>query len=151
MKCPFCRAGDFDVTDSRPGEGEYLIRRRRRCSQCGRRAWTIEQLEESLLKVIKKDQSREPFSRRKILSGLEKACYKRPLTSEQLEQAVTRIETELYRTYDREVPASAIGELVMAELKQLDQVAYVRFASVYREFKDVSAFVQEVQPMLAEK
>ncbi len=151
MKCPFCRQGDFDVVDSRPNEGDFPIRRRRRCSSCGRRAWTTEQIAEAPLKVVKKDLTREPFDRQKILRGLEKACYKRPLSSQQIEEAVNQIESEIYRRYDREAPSSAIGELVMAHLKDLDQVAYVRFASVYREFTDVSKFVEEVQPMLDEK
>jgi transcriptional repressor NrdR len=151
MKCPFCREGGFEVVDSRADREGFPIRRRRRCSACGRRAWTVEQLEEAPLKVIKKNDTREPFDRRKIRRGLEKACYKRPLSTEQLEEAVTQIEAEIYRRYDQEVPVSAIGELVMSRLKELDQVAYVRFASVYREFKDVSDFVEEVQPMLEDR
>jgi transcriptional repressor NrdR len=151
MKCPFCREGGFEVVDSRADREGFPIRRRRRCSACGRRAWTVETLEEAPLKVIKKNDTREPFDRRKIRRGLEKACYKRPLSTEQLEEAVSQIEAEIYRRFDQEVPVSAIGELVMTRLKELDQVAYVRFASVYREFKDVSDFVEEVQPMLGEK
>jgi transcriptional repressor NrdR len=151
MKCPFCREGSFEVTDSRSDRDRFPIRRRRRCTHCGRRAWTVERLEEAPLKVIKKNQSREPFDRLKIRKGMEKACYKRPLSTAQLEQAVDEIEAEIYRQFDSEAPVSAIGELVMAKLKELDQVAYVRFASVYREFKDVSEFVEEVQPMLGER
>jgi transcriptional repressor NrdR len=151
MKCPFCRHGDFEVTDSRSNQGEFPIRRRRKCDGCGRRAWTVEQLEETPLKVVKKDQSREAFDRVKIRRGLEKACYKRPISGSQLEETVSAIEAELYRQYDTEVQSSVIGELLMARLKELDQVAYVRFASVYREFKDVSDFVEEVQPMLSER
>lgn len=151
MKCPFCRRGNFAVTDTRTSNGGFPIRRRRRCSRCGRRVWSVETMEENPLHVIKKDQSREPFDRTKILRGLEKACYKRPVSQEQLEQLVHRIEEEVYRQYDREVPSRIIGELVMKYLKDLDQVAYVRFASVYREFKDVSDFVEEVQPMLGRK
>lgn len=151
MNCPFCRQPDFDVVDTRSAEGEFPIRRRRRCTHCGRRAWTIEQIEETPLKVVKKNQQREPFERQKILSGLLKALYKRPLSIEQIEEVTSQIETEIYGRYDREVPSSAIGELVMARLKALDQVAYVRFASVYREFKDVSEFVEEVQPMLSDR
>jgi transcriptional repressor NrdR len=151
MKCPFCREGSFEVTDSRSDRDRFPIRRRRRCPSCGRRAWTVEHLEETPLKVIKKNQSREPFDPVKIRKGLEKACYKRPLSTEQIQQAVDEIEAEIYRRFDSEVPVAAIGELVMAKLKELDQVAYVRFASVYREFKDVSDFVEEVQPMLGEK
>ncbi len=151
MKCPYCRQGDFEVVDSRPSEGDFPIRRRRRCAQCGRKAWTVERIEETPIKVVKKNQIREPFDRHKITQGLEKACYKRPVSEAQIEAVVAEIEAEVYRRYDREVPSSAIGELVMARLKQLDQVAYVRFASVYREFKDVSDFVEEVQPMLGER
>jgi len=148
MKCPFCRQGDFDVTDTRTDAGDFPIRRRRRCSHCGRRAWTSEQMEATPLKVVKKDQTREPYDRRKIIAGLEKACYKRPVSSQQIEEIVSHVESAVYRQYDREVPSTAIGELVMSLLRELDQVAYVRFASVYREFKDVSDFVEEVQPML---
>ena len=111
----------------------------------------MEQIEETPLKVVKKDDTREPFDRAKILRGLEKACYKRPLGSQEIEEVVSKVEAELYQRYEREVPSSAIGELVMAHLRELDQVAYVRFASVYREFKDVSEFVEEVQPMLGDK
>lgn len=151
MKCPFCQGPDFDVVDSRTDAGGFPVRRRRKCNECGRKAWTVEQLEETPLKVVKKDETREPFDRRKIRRGLETACYKRPLSTELLDRAVSDIESAIYRQYDSEVPSSAIGELVMARLKELDQVAYVRFASVYREFKDVSDFVEEVQPMLGEK
>ncbi|GBD35979.1 Transcriptional repressor NrdR [bacterium HR36] len=151
MKCPFCRRGTFEVTDTRTNNGGFPIRRRRRCSRCGRRVWSVETMEENPLHVIKKDQSREPFDRSKILRGLEKACYKRPVSQEQLEQLVGQVEEEVYRQYEREVPSRVIGELVMKYLRELDQVAYVRFASVYREFKDVSEFVEEVQPMLGRK
>jgi transcriptional repressor NrdR len=151
MKCPFCRRGNFAVTDTRTCNGGFPIRRRRRCSRCGRRVWSVETMEENPLHVIKKDQSREPFDRTKILRGLEKACYKRPVSQEQLEQVVHQVEEEIYRRFEREVPSQVIGELVMKYLRALDQVAYIRFASVYREFKDVSDFVQEVQPMLSRK
>jgi transcriptional repressor NrdR len=149
MKCPFCRAGDFAVVDSRSQQGGFPIRRRRVCDHCKRRVWTVEQIEDLPLKVVKKDQSREPFDPAKIRRGLEKACYKRPISSEQIEEIIRRIESEVYANYLGEVPASVLGDLVMAHLQQLDQVAYVRFASVYRAFKDVSDFVDEVRPMLA--
>jgi transcriptional repressor NrdR len=148
MKCPFCRAGDFAVVDSRNHDGGFPIRRRRVCRKCKRRASTIEQLEDAPLKVVKKDNSREPFDALKLRRGLEKACYKRPVSDEQVEEIVRQVEAEVYDRYFGEVPSSVIGELVMAHLKEIDQVAYVRFASVYREFKDVSDFVEEVQPML---
>ncbi len=149
MKCPFCREGDFAVIDSRSHHGGFPVRRRRACSKCNRRVWTTEHVEEVPLKVIKKDDSREPFDAAKLRVGLEKACYKRPVSSEQIEDVVHQVESDLYANYFGEVPASVIGELVIEHLKELDQVAYVRFASVYREFKDLSDFVQEVEPMLA--
>jgi transcriptional repressor NrdR len=148
MKCPFCREGDFAVVDSRSHQGGFPIRRRRACDKCKRKVWTIEQVEEVPLKVVKKDQSREPFDAAKIRRGLEKACYKRPVSSEQIHEIVHRIESEVYSRYFGEVPVAVLGDLVMDELRNLDQVAYVRFASVYREFKDVSEFVEEVKPML---
>jgi transcriptional repressor NrdR len=149
MKCPFCHEGDFGVIDSRHNDGTFPVRRRRACDKCKRRAWTVEHIEEVPLKVIKKtDDRRETFDAGKLRRGLEKACYKRPITEEQLEAIVRGIENEIYSQYFAEVPSSAIGDLVMAQLKELDQVAYVRFASVYREFSDVSDFVQEVEPML---
>ena len=150
MKCPFCHEGDFAVVDSRSQNGGFPIRRRRICHRCRRRVWTIEQVEEVPLKVIKKDESREPFDPAKLRAGLEKACYKRPVSTEQIETVVSQVENEVYTNYFGEVPATVLGERVMKYLKELDQVAYVRFASVYREFKDVSDFVVEVQPMLAE-
>ena len=149
MRCPFCRAGDFAVIDSRSQDGGFPIRRRRRCPKCMRRAWTVEQIEEIPLKVIKKDESREPFDPAKLRRGIEKACYKRPVSSEQIESIVREVESDVYANHFAEVPVRAIGELVMEHVKKLDQIAYVRFASVYREFKDVSDFVHEVRPMLA--
>lgn len=152
MKCPFCREGDFAVTDTRSQDGVFPVRRKRYCDRCKRRAWTVEQIEEATLKVVKKnDQRRELFDISKLRRGLEKACYKRPITDEQIEAVARQIENEVRTRYDREVPASVIGDLVMDQLRQLDQVAFVRFASVYREFKDVNQFVQEVQPMLRDK
>jgi transcriptional repressor NrdR len=150
MKCPFCREGDFTVVDTRSHEDGFPVRRRRVCHQCNRRVWTVEHVEEMPLKVIKKDESREPFDPAKLRVGLEKACYKRPVSSEQIESIVREVESEIYADYFGEVPVAVLGELCMQHLKALDQVAYVRFASVYREFKDVSDFVEEVQPMLAE-
>jgi transcriptional repressor NrdR len=150
MKCPFCREGDFAVIDSRHQDGSFPIRRRRACDHCKRRAWTIEHIEEIPLKVIKKtDGRREEFDAAKLRRGLEKACYKRPITDEQIEEMVRRIENDVYSVHFAEVPSSAIGDLVMERLRELDQVAYVRFASVYREFQDVNDFVQEVAPMLS--
>lgn len=152
MKCPFCHAGDFAVIDSRNHEGGFPIRRRRACDQCKRRVWTIEHVEEVPLRVIKKNDSRrEPFDPAKLRRGLEKACNKRPVTAEQIEHIVRQVENAVYAAYFSEVPSSAIGDLVMEQLKQLDQVAYVRFASIYRDFKDASDFLEELQPMLAKK
>jgi transcriptional repressor NrdR len=150
MKCPFCRAADFGVVDSRHHQGGFPIRRRRYCPACKRRAWTVEHIEEVPLKVVKKDDTREPFDVAKLRHGLERACYKRPISDEQLETIIRQVEAEVYSRYFAEVPTTVVGDLVMERLKQLDQVAYVRFASVYREFKDVSDFVDEVQPMLAQ-
>jgi transcriptional repressor NrdR len=150
MKCPFCREGDFAVIDSRSHPSGFPVRRRRSCNRCQRRVWTIEQVEDVPLKVVKKDDSREPFDAVKLRSGLEKACYKRPVSSEQIETIVRQVESEVHANHFGEVPVTVLGELVMTHLKALDQVAYVRFASVYRAFKDVSDFVEEVQPMLAE-
>jgi transcriptional repressor NrdR len=149
MKCPFCRAGGFAVVDTRSQDNSFPIRRRRVCAHCQRRVWTIEQIEEVPLKVVKKDETREPFDPGKLRRGLEKACYKRPLSNLQIESIVRQVESELYANYFGEVTAAVIGDMVMRQLRALDQVAYVRFASVYREFKDASDFVQEVKPMLA--
>jgi transcriptional repressor NrdR len=151
MKCPFCLEGDFAVVDSRSHHGGFPIRRRRICTQCKRRVMTVEYVEEAPLKVIKKDLSREPFDLAKLRRGLEKACYKRPVSTEQIETVVRRVENEICAQYFSEVPVAVLGELVMEYLKKLDQVAYVRFASVYREFKDVGDFVEEIQPMLTEE
>src|SRR5260370_6770896 len=150
MKCPFCHQGDFTVIDSRSHPSGFPVRRRRHCTKCRRRVWTIEQVEDIPLKVIKKDESREAFDPAKLRSGLEKACYKRPVSTEQIEHMVRQVESEVYANYFGEVAVNVIGELVMKRLRQLDQVAYVRFASVYRAFQDVSDFVDEVAPILAE-
>jgi transcriptional repressor NrdR len=148
MKCPFCRAGDFAVIDSRSHADGFPLRRRRVCRACKRRVTTIEQVEEAPLKVIKKDRSREPFDPAKLRRGLELACQKRPVSADQIEGIVRQIDEYVHARYFSEVPSAELGELVMEHLQKLDQVAYVRFASVYREFKDVSDFVEEVQPML---
>lgn len=147
MKCPFCKQGDFAVIDSRTQEGGFP-RRRRACDRCKRKVWTLEQIVEMPLKVVKKDETRENFDAEKIRRGLEKACYKRPIRTEQINAIVDAVQNEVYLTHFDEVSAKFLGDLVMDHLKELDQVAYVRFASVYRDFKDVSEFVQEVQPML---
>lgn len=147
MMCPFCRHGETKVIDSR-GSQQFVIRRRRECLSCKRRFTTYEKIEESPLKVVKKDGSRVPFDREKIRSGLEKACYKRPIAADQIEALICDLEADIYENFDREIPSEYIGEQVITALKQLDHVAFVRFASVYREFKDVNDFVEELQPIL---
>lgn len=149
MKCPFCRTDDTRVVDSRVSNEGFAIRRRRECSECGNRFTTYEQISELKLIVVKKDGSRVPFDREKIKTGIEKACYKRPIGPEVIEDLVQRVETTVARAGDAEIKSAKIGDLIMGELRQLDQVAYVRFASVYREFKDVSDFEDEIRPMLA--
>lgn len=148
MICPFCRVDNDRVIDSRTSQDGLAIRRRRECLHCKRRFTTYERVEEMSLKVIKKDGNRVPFEREKIKRGLEKACWKRPIGENDVERVVTNIENEVYKTYDSEIPSGELGELVMRHLRQLDQIAYVRFASVYREFKDVREFVSELEPML---
>ena len=148
MKCPFCKVDDDRVVDSRASGDGFAIRRRRECGSCGRRYTTYERIEESPIRVVKKDGSREPFDRRKILSGMMKACEKRPVSFDNLEQIVTRIEQQVTEQFDREVPSTFMGRLVMREIRKVDQVAYVRFASVYRDFKDVAEFMDEIRPML---
>lgn len=148
MRCPFCKEDDDKVIDSRASSDGFAIRRRRECLACSRRFTTYERIEESPLRVIKKDGGREPFERRKILLGLIKACEKRPIAIAALEAITERIENRVLEEYDSEVPVSYIGELVMQELKHVDQVAYVRFASVYREFKDINEFMDELKGML---
>lgn len=150
MKCPFCRVDNDRVIDSRASEDGSAIRRRRECLDCKRRYTTYERIEETSLKVIKKDGGRVPFERDKIKRGLERACWKRPISEEQIEAVVTAVESDVYANFDSEVPSQYLGELVMQMLGKLDQVAFVRFASVYREFKDVRDFVEELQPMLGE-
>lgn len=148
MKCPFCRDDNDKVIDSRSIREGFAIRRRRECLGCKRRYTTYERLEETDIKVIKKDGVREVFSPEKIHSGLEKACWKRPISSEQISELVTKIEQQVYSRNETEVDSNVLGEMIMEQLRELDQVAFVRFASVYREFTDVRDFVQELQPML---
>ncbi len=149
MQCPFCRKGETKVVDSRTSDA-FSVRRRRECLECERRFTTYERVEESPLKVVKKDGSRVPFDRNRIRKGIETACYKRPVSNDQIEELIGRVEADIYESFEREIPSRNIGELVFSALKQLDQVAFVRFASVYREFKDVNDFVEELEPMLRE-
>ena len=148
MKCPYCRNDKDRVVDSRSAEDASVIRRRRECLDCGRRYTTYERVEDIPLRVIKKDGSRVPFDRSKILMGLHKACEKRPISTETLEEIVRSIENDIYEHGDKEVSTKVIGEMVMKKLRDLDQVAYVRFASVYREFKDPGQFLEELRPLL---
>lgn len=148
MRCPFCQHMDDRVIDSRLSKDGDMIRRRRECTQCRRRFTTYERVEETLPMVIKKDGRRELFSREKILAGLHKACEKRPISVEVLEKLVERIEHRLEEAGEREVYSREIGEQIMEELRNLDEVAYVRFASVYRSFKDVNEFMKEVRELL---
>jgi len=148
MRCPYCRHDNDRVIDSRGSDEGFAIRRRRECLHCKRRFTTYERIEEIVLKVVKKDGVREPFSREKLRAGFAKACWKRPISDEQIDAAVSRVEGEIYANYDQEIDSKALGALAMKQLAYLDQVAFVRFASVYREFKDVRDFVDELQPML---
>ena len=148
MRCPFCNQDNTRVVDSRPIEDSNAIRRRRMCDVCGRRFTTYEKVETIPLIVIKKDMNREQYDRSKIETGILRACHKRPVSAEKINEMVNKVETELFNGEEREIPSSVIGEKVMHYLKDLDQVAYVRFASIYREFKDVNTFMEELKKML---
>ena len=149
MKCPFCSAEDTRVIDSRPTDDNASIRRRSQCPVCGKRFTTYEKIETLPLIVIKKDNNREPYDRSKIEAGIVRSCHKRPISTAQITAIVDDIETALYNREDREIPTMVIGELVMDHLKDLDPVAYVRFASVYREFKDIDTFMDEIKSLLS--
>ena len=151
MKCPFCGHVEDKVIDSRESAEGDAIRRRRECLKCSKRFTTYEQVEELRLMVVKKDGRREPYDRKKLMAGLLKACEKRPVAVEQLETLVDQLERDLSRHYEKEVDSRAIGERVMERLHALDPVAYVRFASVYREFKDANQFMQELKELLAQQ
>ncbi len=150
MRCPYCSFEEDKVIDSRPTDEGYAIRRRRECTGCQKRFTTYEKVEDMPLMVIKKDQSRQPFSRDKLLRGLEKACEKLPVSRSQLEKIVDEIEGRIYGTLHKEISVSEVGEMIMDRLKLLDDVAYVRFASVYRQFKDISTFFFFFQKMVKE-
>ena len=151
MKCPFCDELEDKVVDSRMAREGEVIRRRRECLSCKRRYTTYERVEESLPMVVKKDGRREPFDRMKILAGLKKACEKRPISTATIEAVTYRIEKRIQEMGDAEIQSRTIGEEVMKELHQLDQVAYVRFASVYREFKDIDQFMDELKALAHER
>jgi transcriptional repressor NrdR len=149
MKCPYCLIDNDRVLDTRASQDNFAIRRRRQCLGCKRRYTTYERIE-ATMKIVKKDGSREPFDHAKIKQGLEKACWKRPISDEQIEAIIAGVENELETAFETEVESRHVGELVMQQLRDLDEVAFVRFASVYRQFKDVQDFVEELRPMLAE-
>ncbi len=151
MKCPYCGEQESKVVDSRHSEDGISIRRRRECLSCQRRFTTYETVESLPIIVVKRDNSRQPFDRNKILNGMIRACEKRPVTTAQMEAAVDSIEQGIQNSLEREVTAAYIGEQVMDQLKGLDEVAYVRFASVYRQFKDINSFMQELNKILEEK
>ncbi len=148
MRCPFCNQDNSKVVDSRPVEETNSIRRRRMCESCGKRFTTYEKVETIPLSVIKKDQTREQYDRAKIQDGILRACYKRPIPIEKIEMTMDSIEGDIFDSADREIASTRIGEIVMEHLKDLDAVAYVRFASVYREFKDVSTFMDELKKFM---
>jgi transcriptional repressor NrdR len=148
MRCPFCGYKEDKVVDSRGTAEKSAVRRRRECLKCGKRFTTYEYIEEISLMVIKKDGRREPFDRKKVLAGIIRACEKRPISVEKMEEIVTQVEHSIQKKSDREVLTSRVGELVMEKLKNLDDVAYVRFASVYRQFKDVGQFMVELKDIL---
>ena len=151
MKCPYCNAQDTKVIDSRPADDNSSIRRRRQCEKCGKRFTTYEKLETMPLMVIKKDRSRDTYDRSKIESGIIHSCHKRPVSTQQINAMIDEIENQIFNMEEKEVETTVIGELVMRKLKQLDEVAYVRFASVYREFKDVNTFMEELGKLLQNK
>ena len=148
MKCPFCGHENTRVIDSRPADDNNSIRRRRICDECDKRFTTYEKVETIPLVVVKKDDNREPFDRSKIEAGVLRACHKRPLSINKINQLIDEIETEIYSREEKEIPSEVIGEMVMEKLKELDMVAYVRFSSVYREFKDVNTFMDELKKVL---
>ncbi len=148
MKCPFCGYEESKVIDSRPTDEGEKIRRRRECISCGKRFTTYEIIETVPIVVVKKDKSRQAFDRVKLFNGMLRACEKRPVSIDQIERVVSEIETDLQNSLDREVTSVHIGELVMEKLKGLDEVAYVRFASVYRQFKDINTFMDELTKLL---
>lgn len=149
MKCPFCGFEESKVIDSRPTDEGQRIRRRRECLQCGKRFTTYEVIESLPIIVIKKDKSRETFNRNKLMNGLLRACEKRPVSIDTLDSMIDEIETIIQNSLDREVSSEKIGELVMEKLKKIDEVAYVRFASVYRQFKDINTFMNELNKLLS--
>lgn len=151
MNCPYCSHYDTKVVDSRPTDEGQAIRRRRECLNCKKRFTTYEKVEEIPIIIVKKDGNRQSFNRNKVINGLIKACEKRPVSMQVIEKTVENIERQLHNSMEKEVPSEYIGKLVMNELKNIDDVAYVRFASVYRQFKDINTFMEELKKILNEK
>lgn len=151
MKCPFCDFFDTRVVDSRPTDGGQAIRRRRECIECSRRFTTYEKIESIPLIIVKKDGNREHYNRNKVINGILKACEKRPVSINTIEEMVDEIERELYNSMEKEITSKYIGEMIMTKLKVIDEVSYVRFASVYRQFKDINTFMEELKLLLNEK
>ncbi len=151
MRCPFCNFDDTKVIDSRPADEQNAIRRRRECAKCGKRFTTYERLERFPMMVIKKDETREAYDRTKAEKGIMLACHKRPVSAEQVSRLLDDLENQLFNTGEKEIPVSMISEIIMDRLKELDEVAYVRFASVNREFKDVETFGEEIMKLLKKK
>lgn len=151
MKCPFCGYTESKVVDSRPADDGGTVRRRRECLGCEKRFTTYETIERVPLIIIKKDKTRQPYDRNKVLNGIMRACEKRPVSIKEMERVADEIETEIYNSLEKELTSERIGELVMEKLKDLDEVAYVRFASVYRQFKDLNTFLDELNKLLQNK
>jgi len=151
VKCPFCKEDDDKVIDSRASDSGRVIRRRRQCMLCERRFTTYEKIGGSFkLAVIKKDDSRVPYDRDKVIAGLQKACYKRPVSAELIQQVADKVEEDIFRNFDKEISSAVVGESVMRHLRVVDKVAYIRFASVYRDFKDAGELIEEVSQIIAE-
>jgi len=150
MKCPYCSHLEDKVIDSRPTDDGATIRRRRECLGCQKRYTTYEKVEYMPIMVIKKDKSRQPYSREKLMNGILRACEKRPVSIDRINSMIDSIEAQIYSTLDREITSTEIGEKVMEELRKIDEVAYVRFASVYRQFKDINTFMDELQKLIKE-
>ena len=148
MKCPYCGKTDTRVIDSRPAEDNSSIRRRRCCDECGKRFTTYEKVETIPVMIIKKDDTRQQYDRSKIESGILRACYKLPISAGEIQRTIDDIETEIFNREEKEIPTSIVGEIVMDKLKELHEVAYVRFASIYREFKDANTFMSEIKKIL---
>lgn len=151
MKCPFCGYADSKVVDSRPADEGSSIRRRRECLKCGKRFTTYETIERTPLMLVKRDGTRQPYDRQKLLNGIIKACEKRPVSIQRMKELVNKIEQRLFSSLDYEISSKLIGEMVMEELRSVDEVAYVRFASVYRQFKDINTFMEELNMLIKDK